>query len=162
MTMSAERVSSQTRVCLWVVGPGADTLPVGKTVGDRYEVIAPHIWKDLTPESPPATPETIPESVLPYLKAHAHRVHIPGVYDVVTPPGKGPWILLENAPINARSGELFPALAEGWVTASSARQMSWLWQIWQLWSSLQDLEVASSLLDLENLRVEGGGCACGN
>lgn len=155
MTMSAERVSSQTRVCLWAVGPGTETVAVGETVGDRYEVIAPHIWKDLTPEAPPQTPESIPEGVLPYLKAHAHRVHVPGVYDVITQKGKAPWILLENTPVNERSGELFPTLAERWQSVSSARQMSWLWQIWQLWQPLSALGVASSLLDLDNLRVEG-------
>ena len=130
-------------------------MPVGKTVGDRYEVIAPQVWKDLTPEVPPQKPESIPEEVLPYLKAHPHRVHVPGIYDVVTQKGKAPWILLENAPINTRSGELFPALSERWASASSTRQMSWLWQIWQLWQPLQALSVASSLLDLANLRVEG-------
>ncbi|MBE7380501.1 MAG: protein phosphatase 2C domain-containing protein [Leptolyngbya sp. SIO1E4] len=152
---SAERVTSQTRVCLWALGPGAESVPVGQQVGDRYEVIAPQIWRDLTPETPPKTPESLPEAVVPYLKAHAHRVHVPGVYDVVPQRGKTPWILLENAPVNARSGQLYPALSEAWTAASSLRQMSWLWQIWQLWEPLRSLGVATSLLNLDNLRVEG-------
>ncbi|NEQ43210.1 MAG: serine/threonine-protein phosphatase [Leptolyngbya sp. SIOISBB] len=156
MTVSAERVGTQTRVCLWAIGPGTDALAVGDTVGDRYEVIAPQIWKDLKPETPPATPESLPPMVRPYLQAHRQRVHVPGVYDVLPQPGnKTPWVLLENTPINRRSGELFPTLSDQWPTVSAVRQMSWLWQLWQLWQVLAPLNVASSLLDAENVRVEG-------
>ncbi|MEO1095441.1 MAG: protein phosphatase 2C domain-containing protein [Cyanobacteria bacterium J06638_28] len=152
---SAEPVTSQTRVCLWVVGPGAAAVPAGEQVGDRYEVIAPQIWRDLAPAAPPPTPDTIPDTVLPYLHAHPHRLHVPGVYDVVSQRGQAPWILLENAPVNPRSGELYPALASAWAAVTSTRQMSWMWQMWQLWEPLQSLGVASSLLDLANVRVEG-------
>ena len=145
----------QTRVCLWVIGPDAAAVTVGQQVDDRYEVIAPQIWRDLTPETPPQTPESLPEAVLPYLKAHAYRVHLPGVYDVIPQPGKAPWILLENAPVSTRSGQLYPALSVAWTQASAHQQMSWLWQIWQLWHPLISLGVATSLLDVENLRVEG-------
>ena len=155
MMSSTERVSSQTRVCLWALGPGAESVPVGKTVGDRYEVVAPQIWRDLTPDTPPQTPEAIPDVVLPYLKAHPHRLHVPGIYDVVPQRGKAPWILLENAPVNGRSGELYPTLAARWPTVAAARQMAWLWQLWQLWQPLLDLGVATSLLTPDNLRVEG-------
>ena len=156
MTMSAERVGTKTRVCLWAVGPGADNWAVGETIGDRYEVIAPQIWQDTQPDTPPATPDTLPESVLPYLHAHRCRVHVPGVYDVVEQSGKKPpLILLENAPIDARSGELYPSLTNRWTTVSAARQMSWLWQLWQLWQVLTPLGVAASLLDAKNVRVEG-------
>lgn len=155
MTMSAERVSSQTRVCLWAIGTGTDTVAVGETVGDRYEVVAPQIWKDLKPETPPQTPDTLPESALPYLKAHRLRLHAPGLYDILPRTGKPPWLLLENAPVNARSGELYPTLVSRWEAASAMRQMTWLWQLWQLWRSLEELEVASTLLDAEAVRVEG-------
>ncbi|MEM6520325.1 MAG: protein phosphatase 2C domain-containing protein [Cyanobacteria bacterium P01_C01_bin.70] len=156
MTMSAERVGTKTRVCLWAVGPGADNWAVGETIGDRYEVIASQIWQDTQPETSPATPDTLPESILPYLKAHRCRVHVPGVYDIVEQPGKKPpLILLENAPINPRSGELFPTLNSQWTTVSAARQMSWIWQLWQLWQVLTPLGVATSLLNAENIRVEG-------
>lgn len=153
--MSAERVSSQTRVCLWVVGAGAEAFSIGKTVGDRYEIIAPRIWKDLTPATPPQVPESMPETVLPYLKAHAHRLHIPNVYDVVTQKGKAPLVLLENAAVNSRSGDLYPDLLDQWQAASSVRQMSWLWQTWQLWDPLNAMSVARSLLAFNCLRVEG-------
>jgi len=152
---SAERITSQTRVCLWVIGPGANSVPVGEQVRDRYQVIAPQLWQDLTPEQPPETPESLPEQALPYLQAHSHRLHVPGVYDVVPQRGKAPWILLENAPINSRSGQLYPTLMSAWTAASATRQLSWLWQLWQLWEPLHRLGVASSLLTLDNIRVEG-------
>ncbi len=152
---SAEQTTSRLRVCLWAIGPGAETVPVGQTVGDRYEVIAPQIWQDLTPEVPPQTPPSLPDVALPYLKAHPYRTHVPGIYDVVTQRGKAPWILLENVPINARAGQVFPTLQEVWTGASAFRQVSWLWQMWQLWEPLHALGVATSLLDLDNLRVEG-------
>lgn len=152
---SAERVSSSTKVCLWAMGTGAESVPVGDIVGDRYEVLAPQIWQDTQPEMPPATPDAIPETAIPYLKSHSHRLHVPGVYDVLTQKGKSPWILLENAPINIRAEKLYPDLLSQWATASSARQLSWLWQLWQLWQPLLEVGVASSLLDLALVRVEG-------
>jgi protein phosphatase len=130
-------------------------VPVGQTVGDRYEVIAPQIWRDQQPTSPPSPPTDFPDVVLPYLQAHPYRLHVPGIYDVVPQRGKAPWILLENAPVNERSGTLYPTLTAQWSTAPPIRQMQWLWQLWQLWEPLSALGVASSLLDAENLRVEG-------
>ena len=147
-------MSSSTKVCLWAMGTGAESVPVGDIVGDRYEVLAPQVWQDTEPDVPPATPDAIPETAIPYLKAHSHRLHVPGVYDVLTQKGKSPWILLENAPINSRAGNLYPDLLSQWATASSARQLSWLWQLWQLWQPLLEVGVASSLLDLALVRVE--------
>lgn len=152
---SGERVTSQTKVCLWAIGSGAESVPVGQQVGDRYEVIAPRIWRDLTPHQPPQTPEALPEAALPYLQGHAQRLYLPGVYDIVAQPDQASWLLLENAPVNARAGKLYPPLAEAWVGASSRRQMSWLWQLWELWEPLLEMDCANSLLDLANLRVEG-------
>jgi protein phosphatase len=138
------------------MGAGTEAVAVGDTIGDRYEVIAPHIWQDLQPATPPAPPDAWPPMVRSYLQAHRQRLHVPGVYDVLPQTGKKePWVLLENAPINARSGVLFPSLAEQWPQVSAVRQLSWLWQIWQLWQVLEPLKVANSLLDVENIRVEG-------
>lgn len=153
--MSAERVTSPTKTYLWAIGPGTEAVPVGQHIRDRYEVIAPHIWLDLTPDAPPQPPASLPEAALPYLNAHSHRLHVPGVYDVVPQPDGTPWLLLENAPINTRSTQLYPTLSASWATAASIRQMSWLWQLWQLWEPLLALGVAASLRDLDNIRVEG-------
>lgn len=149
---------------LWVSGGGCELLSVGQQVSagganpdqpPRYEVMAPRIWRDLQPETPPSVPDAVPESVLPYQLAHPLRLHVPGVYDVVVGPGRGPWLVLENAPINPRLRQLYPALQEAWPEATTVRRLSWLWQLWQLWLSLGDLGVGSSLLVPENLRVVG-------
>jgi protein phosphatase len=125
-------------------------------VGDRYKVIAPQIWQDTTPDSPPAIPDAVPDRVLPYFKAYRHRLHVPGLYDVLPQPGgKVPWILLDNAPINGRSGQRYPTLIAAWDAATTVRQLSWLWQLWQLWEPLVKLGVGHSLLAADNVRVEG-------
>jgi protein phosphatase len=48
-----------------------------------------------------------------------------------------------------------PSIIEGWSQASSVRQVNWLWQILELWEPLEALQVVSSLLNPENLRVDG-------
>lgn len=151
---NAEAAAPHSATYLWVTGPGCEALAVGETVGDRYQVVAPHIWQDRQ-NSPPAMAETVTDGVVPYLKSHPLRLHVPGIYDVVSRPQQDPWLVLENVPINPRSGKLYPALADAWGSAPAVRQLSWLWQTWQLWQSLGALGVASSLLSPVNVRVEG-------
>jgi protein phosphatase len=156
MMSNAESAASRHLHYVWAVGPGSDAIPLGQMVGDRYKVIAPQIWQDTTPEQPPAIPDTVPDRVLSYLHSHRHRLHLPGLYDVLPQSGgKLPWLLLENAPINGRSGQRYPALVEVWDTVATVRQLSWLWQLWQLWEPLVELGVGLSLLTLDNVRVEG-------
>ncbi|MGD1907979.1 MAG: PP2C family protein-serine/threonine phosphatase [Leptolyngbyaceae cyanobacterium] len=152
----AESASSSQLRYVWAVGPISDAIRPGQMVGDRYKVITPQIWQDTTPEKPPTIPETVPEQVLPYLQSHRYRLHLPGLYDLVPQArAKTPWIVLENAPINHRSGQRYPTLTEVWDTAAPIRQLSWLWQLWQLWQPLIDLGVSASLLVTDNVRVEG-------
>ncbi|MBF2037365.1 MAG: serine/threonine-protein phosphatase [Leptolyngbyaceae cyanobacterium T60_A2020_046] len=153
--ISVERVTSRDIPYLWAIGPGCESMTVGQRVGDRYEVVSPQVWRDTIADPAPVIPDSVPETVLRYLKAHPLRLHIPGVYDVVPQRGKAPIVLLENAPINPRSGKVFPRLIDAWGSASALRQLSWLWQLWQLWQSLLPLGTAGSLLDPDILRVEG-------
>lgn len=135
------------------VNEAAARYPVGELVGQRYEVIAPHIWLDTQPGLTPQIPGEIDAAILPYLRLYPHRLHLPQVYGVV-------WeqeqeiLLLENVPLDGE-GRLYPGLAEVWSTASGVRQVYWLWQILQLWQPLLDMGVAASLLNPENLRVQG-------
>ncbi len=152
---NAESVTTRHAPYFWATGPGCEVPAVGQRVSNRYEVIAPRIWKDTQPESPPPIPDSVPDRVLPYLRLHPYRLHLPGVYDVVSQGDKAPWLLLENAPINPRSGKQFPGLGEVWEQSTAVRQLSWLWQIWELWMPLMAQGVAASLLLPENLRVEG-------
>jgi len=156
---------SSHRPYLWAVGPGADALDPSALKPDalvhqRYRVVGPRLWLDTQPQLPPPLPDPLPEQALPYLRGHAHRLHLPGLYGVVSDPAAtdptAPVLLLDNIPVHPQTGSPCPALAEVWLAAPRVRQVSWLWQMWELWAPLQDLGVATSLLRTDNLRVEGG------
>lgn len=142
---------------LWAVGSAAASIPVGEQVANRYQVVAPHIWQDMHPHLPPEVPEQLSGTILSYLRLYPHRLHVPEVYGVCQLPELGQdslVILLENVPIN-ESGELYPTLESMWSKASGVRQIYWLWQILELWTPLAELGMAGTLLDPDNLRVEG-------
>ncbi|MBD2259209.1 protein phosphatase 2C domain-containing protein [Pseudanabaena sp. FACHB-2040] len=150
-----ERLPSRYKPYLWVLGEGIETLPVNELVGQRFRVIAPHIWLDTQPELRPPAPDTLPPRAIPYLKAHPYRLHVPGVYGILEGSGIAPIVLLDNSPIHPQSGELLPSLETAWAEASPVRQIHWLWQIWELWPVLSELGVANSLLKRDNVRIEG-------
>ena len=150
-----ERRPSRYKPYLWAVGTDLETLPIDELVGQRYRVVAPHVWLDTQPDQRPSAPDTFPPEAMPYLKAHAHRLHVPGLYSVLERTGAAPVLLLENAPIHPQAGELLPDLAAGLFSASPLRQANWLWQLWELWETLMELELAGSLLLSGNLRVDG-------
>ncbi|MEO0534265.1 MAG: protein phosphatase 2C domain-containing protein [Cyanobacteria bacterium P01_A01_bin.123] len=231
----SESVPFRVKQYLWAVGAAAAAVGVGKRVGDRYQVVAPQIWLDTQPDDLPEFPETPPEAALPYLLAHPHRLHVPGVYGVVSPqrgaeigqsqrgaeigqsqrgaeigppqknterdasqaaievglsqrdsevlsspwdtevepspwdteiespqaeaeggasPAEPPILLLDNAPID-RGGKLYPTLQDRWADTVSVRQLHWLWQLLELWTPLKQLGLAASLLERDNIRVEG-------
>ena len=139
---------------LWAIGAGAEEIPVGEQVSDRYTVTSPCIWLDTKPDEPSAIPDEIPEDIIPYLKAQAHQLHVSGVYGVTQTADFIPILLLDNVPID-RGGNLYPALAEAWPEAPAVRQVYWLWQILELWPDLMELGIGASLLVPDNLRIEG-------
>jgi protein phosphatase len=150
-----ERLPSRHKPYLWVVGEGIETLPMDELVGQRYRVVAPRLWLDTQPEQRPDTPDTLPDPALPYLHTHRHRLHVPGLYGVLERTMASPILLLDNAPIHPQTGELFPDLETALLSATPLRQVHWLWQLWELWGLLAEYEVAASVLQPENLRVEG-------
>jgi protein phosphatase len=142
---------------LWAAGTVANAIPVGDRVDDRYLVIAPQLWQDTQPDVPPPSPEALPDSILPYARLYTHRLHIPEVYSVIIHPHgteEAEILLLDNIPITAE-GKLQPALTELWAYAPAVRQVYWLWQLLELWTPLSEQGVAASLLNPDNLRVEG-------
>jgi protein phosphatase len=151
----AERLSSRYNPYLWVVGESLEALPVGELVHRRYRIVAPRIWLDTQPEQRPEVPDSLPQQAMPYLQAHDYRLHLPGIYGILERSGDAPILLLDNAPIHPQAEELFPAIQAGLAEASPLRQMNWLWQIWELWQNLAEFGVVSSLLDPNNIRVEG-------
>ncbi len=147
---------SQGYPYLWAVGEvAAQRLPGTIVSDDRYQVVAPHIWADTKPQIESYVPAMLPDETLPYLHLYAQRLHVPQVYGFYRDEDTNREILLlENAPLDG-TGTLQPAIFEAWTQASAVRQIYWLWQILQLWTPFLDLNVASSLLSPDNLRVEG-------
>ena len=151
----AERFSSRYQPYLWVVGSGVDHLPIDELVGQRYRVMAPHLWLDTQPDQRPDTPDTLPDQALPYLQTHPLRIHVPGLYGVLQPGLADPLLLLENAPIHPQAGTLFPDLETALFQANPLRQIQWIWQTWDLWQRLEAYGLCRSLLHPQNIRVEG-------
>ncbi|MEM9452223.1 MAG: protein phosphatase 2C domain-containing protein [Cyanobacteria bacterium P01_E01_bin.6] len=161
---------------VWGIGQAAQAVQVGQYLGDRYLCKAPRIFLDTQPGVSPTTLDTIPESVLPYLKLNAYQANVPQAYGWATIDGttnSDCVLLLEQAAIAtpiqskvlSRSGipsipspepsiALFPSITEQWAQASAMRQLNWLWQLAKLWQPLASERVVSSLLNPELIRTE--------
>lgn len=140
---------------LWAIGDGVEHLPLSMKVGNRYAVMAPHIWLDTQPAFLPSVPDPLPDIALPYLHLYTHRLHIPTVYGFYRKDSTStPILLLEDIPLDAQ-GQVLPRMNDAWQDASPVRQIYWLWQILELWLPLKAKGVASSLLQPKNLCVEG-------
>jgi protein phosphatase len=140
---------------LWAVGETLGRVPRGTLMGDRYLVAAPHIWLDTQPALTPDASATLPDETIPYLKLYSYHLHIPTVYGFCQQGAVKDWVLLlDNVPLN-ENGQLYPAIANHWEQVTAVRQIYWLWQMLELWTPLQRLGVAASLLNPENIRVEG-------
>ncbi len=150
-----DRLLPRLHPYLWVVGEGVTTLPLGDRVAQRYRVVGPRTWLDTCPDQAPDCPDYLPPSAQPYLVTHGHRLHLPGLYAVLERPPLTPLLLLDNVPIHPQTGDLLPSLETALLEASPQRQLYWFWQIWELWQSLATEQLQSSLLVLDNLRVEG-------
>lgn len=148
---------------LWAMGSGIDPYKLGDAIADRYLLVRERILLDTTPAVPPDTPEEVPPELLPYLKLSPHRLHIPQVYGrlKVTEKRRNSEIwLLEDMPIRGseageEEGKLFPELTSLWQNTPPVRQLNWLWQWANLWEPLLAQGVASSLMEISCLRVEG-------
>ncbi len=152
---SVVRPSNRSCPYLWVVGEGIANLPPGELVDQRYQVVAPRLWLDTQPEQLPGCPDRLPPQAQPYLLTHPHRLHVPGLYGIVERTGGSLILLLDNVPIHPQTGEPLPALETALVTATPLRQAYWLWQMAELWQVLSRYGLATSLLHLETVRVEG-------
>jgi len=147
---------------LWAVGEGVEDVKIGEIVGERYWQKGTRIFVDTKPGLPPETPVAeIPRAVKPYLRLISYRLQVPQVYGLLSTGTRTTTeiLLLEQAAIypdgTPLAGQLMPDLICEWETATSLRQLNWLWQIAQLWQPLCTEGVGSSLLDPKLLRVEG-------
>ncbi|MBD2090425.1 serine/threonine-protein phosphatase [Microcoleus sp. FACHB-1515] len=133
---------------LWAI---TSSHSAGTILDRRYVVMAPQIWLDTKPVEPAELP-VLPE-MLPYLRLHSLRLHLPELRGFYQENGRS-IPLLTNVPIDD-TGKLYPALGALWPQTTPVRQLSWFWQMLMLWEPLSEQGVASSLLAAENLRVEG-------
>jgi protein phosphatase len=142
---------------LWAADPQAAWIPIDKLVENRYHVLAPQLWLDTKSNERPEALWPLPDRVLPYAHLHRYRLHLPQLYGFCSLGRSGKQAveipLLDNIPIE-QSGELMPALATVWPTASALQQAYWLWQLINLWQPLVDIGVGYSLLDTKNIRVQ--------
>jgi serine/threonine protein phosphatase PrpC len=151
---------------LWVTGGLAAAYKEGQLLAQRYLVKGNGIVLDTKPGFLPEFPSEIPPTVAPYLRLFPFRLHVPQVYGMAIAPGKKgkpePIWLLEQIPIYSQTEantadrvQILPELTSCWQNAPAGRQLNWLWQMAMLWQPLAAQGVASSLLNLSFLRIEG-------
>ena len=142
---------------LWAAEPQATWIPPDRLVEDRYHVITPQLWQDTKPEQPPEILSPLPRQALVYAHLYQYKLHLPQLHGFCSLTRSGETIeipLLDNIPIDSE-GKLLPSLVEAWETATPLHQAYWLWQIIDLWAPLAGTGVLSSLVLMENLRVDG-------
>jgi protein phosphatase len=142
---------------LWAAEPQATWIPPDRLVEDRYHVITPQLWLDTKPQEPPEVLSPLPRQALAYAHLYQYKLHLPQLHGFCSLTRSGETIeipLLENIPVD-RDGKLLPSLVEAWSTATPLNQAYWLWQIVDLWAPLAGTGVLSSLVVMENLRVDG-------
>jgi protein phosphatase len=142
---------------LWAAERQATWILADRLVEDRYHVISPQLWLDTKPQEPPEVLLPLPSQALAYAHLYPYKLHLPQLHGFCTLKRSGESIeipLLENIPID-REGNLLPSLVEAWSKASALNQVYWLWQVINLWAPLAGTGVLSSLVVMDNLRIDG-------
>jgi protein phosphatase len=128
------------------------------SLSSRYQVtgeaVQLKIVEDTSPDlAPDPNPQLMPPLCRPYQRLNAFRWAIPGVYSYFGSKEQ-PCLLLEEVPVTA-NGFLWPSLEKAWAEATLLHQLGWLLQIVRLWDPCLQEGVARSLLQPENIRVQG-------
>jgi protein phosphatase len=142
---------------LWAAERQATWIPADRLVEDRYHVIAPQLWLDTKPQDPPTVISPLPRQASIYAHLYQYKLHLPQLHGFCSIQKGNETIeipLLDNIPID-REGKLLPSPTEAWSTATALYQAYWLWQIIDLWAPLAGTGVLSSLVVMDNLRVDG-------
>ncbi len=142
---------------LWAAERQATLILADRLVEDRYHVISPQLWLDTKPQEPPSVLIPLPSQALAYAHLYPYKLHLPQIHGFCTLTRSGESIdipLLENIPVD-REGNLLPSLVEAWSKAPALNQIYWLWQIINLWAPLAGTGVLSSLVLMDNIRVDG-------
>ncbi len=170
---------------LLAVGDGPLTGRAGTLIAGRFLVWGEgqkrtqgkhQLWLDTRPDTPPPTLEKIPAPVMAYLKLFHLAQQVPRPYAYLTSEQTGlaaTVLLLDSAPIAVRlrpqafdeqgslpgqgkiEAAILPSLAQRWPEGSPSQQLNWLRQIAALWPALREEHLATTLLALEDLRVDG-------
>ena len=154
---------------LLAVGDAQLEVRPGALVAGRFLVWGDRLWLDTRPDTPAPTLEQIPAPLLPYLKLFHLAQHVPRPYAYLTTEetGLGEMVLLlDMAPVGTRltfqdggpgriEAALLPSLPSAWARGSALQQLNWLRQVAYLWPALAEHQVARTLLDLDDLRVDG-------
>jgi protein phosphatase len=142
---------------LWAADRQATLIPADRLVEDRYQVVAPQLWLDTKPQEPPGILFPLPHQALAYAHLYRYKLHLPQIYgfcSIERPTETIDIPLLENVPIDSE-GRLLPSLVAAWSTATPLDRAYWLWQAIELWAPLAGTGMLSSLIAIENLRVDG-------
>ncbi|WP_190755419.1 MULTISPECIES: protein phosphatase 2C domain-containing protein [Cyanophyceae] len=170
---------------LLAVGDGPLTGRSGTLIAGRFLVWGEgqkrtqgkhQLWLDTRPDTPPPPLEKIPAPVMAYLKLFHLAQQIPRPYAYLTSEQTGlsaTVLLLDNAPIAMRlhpqaseekgsppgqgkiEAAVLPSLAQRWPEGSPLQQLNWLRQVAALWPTLMEEQLATTLLELDDLRVDG-------
>jgi protein phosphatase len=148
---------------LWAVADNSILGNCGELLQERYLILENHVLFDTKPGVLPKIPEQHKlDDIKSYLRLIPYRLHVPQVYGLLSlNTGNTPKeiLLLEKPPLILNESpskvKLCGELTDAWKSATSLRQLNWLWQIAQLWQPLASEGVASSLLAKNLIRAEG-------
>jgi serine/threonine protein phosphatase PrpC len=130
-------------------------------LADRYQVVQYPLILDTVPDEPPIPLAQVPASAEPYLLLSRFTVAVPRPFtQVMAPDGQTPLLLLEDIPLQQESPssvapQLLPTLLDCWSQAPALQQIAWLRQLAKFWQPALDQHVAVSVLDWQNIRVDG-------
>jgi protein phosphatase len=142
---------------IWAAQRQANWIPADRLVENRYHVISPQLWLDTKPQEPPDLLYPLPHQALAYAHLYQYKLHLPQLHGFCSLKRSHETIeipLLDNIPIDSE-GKLLPSLVEAWGNATPLNQAYWLWQAIDLWAPLAGTGVLSSLIVMDNLRVDG-------
>jgi protein phosphatase len=150
---------------LWASEGQATPMTADNLVENRYQAIAPQLWQDTKPQEPPEVLFPLPSTALAYAHLYPYKLHLPQLYgfcslkqlpadEAMRTSQQVEVLLLENIPVDSE-GKLLPSLVEAWGKATALYQAYWLWQIINLWAPLSGTGVLSSLVAIDNVRVDG-------
>lgn len=144
---------------LWAISEAILSEQIDCLIGDRYLALTTRIFLDTKPGLSPKTPDNLPQDIVTYLQLFPYYPHIPQVYGQLD--DTEAWLLdygsiaIDSTTGKPQNRELMPRLTSVWQQATAIQQLNWLRQIAKLWQPLASKNVASTLLDLELIGING-------